>query len=126
MHPRMFGGLDAKPQRFQSLPFVWKIGERYLKGDVVNRGGCGIEPPLTGTGRPVKESQDLSMTPIAIGDLEEDSIIGTPHHFQANDFLVEALHGVQIVDPQGNLAQGLDRSLVIRHETTFFAAGIRG
>jgi hypothetical protein len=27
MHPRVFGGLDSEPQRFQSLPFVYEVGE---------------------------------------------------------------------------------------------------
>jgi hypothetical protein len=38
------------------------------------------------------------MTDITSGDLEENGVLGSPHQLQANDVLVEPLHGVKVRD----------------------------
>jgi hypothetical protein len=104
--PRSYGQTQALQPRL----FRFVISQGNLKGDVINGRSCGIESPKTGTCRSVEESEDLSVTPIAIGDLEENGVVGSPHQLQANDSLIEALHGVEVGHSQGNLAQGFDRS----------------
>ncbi len=42
MYPRMFGGLDLKPECLQPLLFTCEIGESYLERDVVDGGRCRV------------------------------------------------------------------------------------
>jgi hypothetical protein len=48
------------------------------------------------------------MTPVAVGNLEENSVIGSPHQLQANDLLVEPLHGIQVGHTQRYFTQRFD------------------
>ncbi len=116
MDPGVTSGRDGQTQALQPRLLRLIVCERYLEGDVVNCGGCGIETSITGTGRPVEQCEDLSMTPVSIGDPEEDGFIGLSHQLQANDVLVEPLHGIEVGDPQGDLAQSFDRSFLVKHE----------
>ena len=113
----MLGRRDRQTQALQPRLLRLIISQGNLKGDVINSGRCGVESPITGTGGPVEESEDLSMTLVPISDLEEHGVLGSPHHLQANDFLVKLLHGVEVGDPQGDFSQGFDRSLSIGHES---------
>jgi hypothetical protein len=47
----------------------------------------------------------------AVRQLEENGLVKPPQNFQADDRFIESLHGVQVMDPQGDLAQALDASL---------------
>ncbi len=96
MHPCVFGGFDLKPQRLQSLPFACEIVKRYLECDVVDSGSCSVRPSITRSLGAVEQGEYLRVTVVALSNLEERDVWKSGHQRQADDFLVESLHGIQI------------------------------
>ena len=118
MHPSVFGGFDMESQRLQSLFFICEISESNLERDVVDSGSCGIRPAIAGTPCAVEEGENLGVTAVAVRDLEKCGVWKSGHQRQANDFLVELLHGIQIIDAERNLAESANcRAFLIRGQS---------
>jgi hypothetical protein len=83
--------------------------ERYLECDMVNCGGRGVRPTITGALGAVEQGEHLSVTAVAIRNLEKRAVWNSGHQRQADDLLVEPLHGIQIVDAKCDLAKTTDR-----------------
>jgi hypothetical protein len=111
----MLGGRDPDAQALQPrlLPLV--VGEVDLEGQVVYRRPLRVQSPVASLPRAVEERQDLRMPAEPVCDAEEGGMVEPPEEFQAEDLPVEPLHGVQVGDPKGDLAQPLDPPRRLAH-----------
>ncbi len=82
-----------------------RIVKRYLECDVVDGGSCSVRPSITGTIGAVEQGEHLSVTTVAIRNLEECGVRKSGHKRQTDDLPVKLLHGVQIVNAKCDLAK---------------------
>ena len=80
---------------------------------MVDGGRCSIRPSITRTLGAVEQGEHLSVTTVAIRNLEECGVRKSGHKRQTDDLLVKPLHGVQVMDTQGDLTQALDDGVYV-------------
>ena len=97
MYPCVLSSFAFESHAPQPREFVCKISESYLDGDVVDGGSCGVRPAITNALGTVEQGEYLGVTAVAHRNLKERGGCVSGHQRQADDLLVELLHGVQIL-----------------------------
>src|ERR1035441_4077271 len=109
----MLSGFNLEPQSLQPRQFACEISEGYLERDVIDGGSCSVRPIITRALRAVEQGEHLGVTAVALRNLEERTGCVSGYSRQADDLLVELLHGIQIVDAQCNLPKATHRRALL-------------
>jgi hypothetical protein len=83
MHPCVLSGFDLESQTLQPLQFVCEISKGYLERDVVNGGSSSVRPSKTGALGAVEQGEYLSVTSVAVRNLEECGVRKSGHKMQS-------------------------------------------
>jgi hypothetical protein len=111
----MLGRRHDQSQLFQAVFFGREIRKVDLEGDVVHRGLEWLQAGVAGMAFAVEERENLRVPSVAIGELEESGPLESLDQLQADDLLIEELHGVEVFDAKSDLTQSLDWSVSCFH-----------
>ena len=106
--PIVIGELQFAAKRFESAALGLEIFAGDGKGEMIDRRLGRAQAGIARLAAPVEESQNLSVSAVTVRNFEEGGIWKASHQLQANDVLIESLHGIEVVYPQRNFTQRFD------------------
>src|SRR6266481_7640253 len=100
--PVVIGELEFAAECFKPGTLGLEIFSGDREGEMIDGRFGRAQTGVARLVAPVKKSQNLSVSPVAGGDLEESRIWKPPHQLQADDILIKGLHCVEVIHAQSN------------------------
>ena len=108
MDPVVIGELEFAAECFKPRALGVEIFSRDREGKMIDGRFGRAQAAVAGLIAPIKESQNLSVSAVAVRDFEESRIWKPPHQLQADDVLIKGLHSVEVIHSQRNFTEGFD------------------
>ena len=104
----MIGELKFATESFEPGALGLEILSRDGEGEMIDSRMSRTQSGVARLAAPVEESQNLSVSAVAVRNSEKGRIREAPHRLQADDVLIKSLHGVEVIYPQRNFTQRFD------------------